>query len=206
MKTAVAVAVVFVCVAAHCQDAAGNYVLRGEMEVGSELALKKDGHFEFMLAYGAADYWAKGTWKQEGTAVILQSSGKKEEPFKLVRSEAGTPGRIRVWVLGQNGKGVEHIGVHLLTGGDPLEAHTDSDGAAVFPDDKAAKSIAFEIRVYQVEAGPFSIKEGDKDYYFELNGDSVQQVLFENEKLSIDGATLTMTHWGQDHPMHYERE
>ncbi|TGV77628.1 hypothetical protein EN788_67460, partial [Mesorhizobium sp. M2D.F.Ca.ET.145.01.1.1] len=32
---------------------AGHYYLRGVMEVGSELLLKKDGSFEFMLAYGA---------------------------------------------------------------------------------------------------------------------------------------------------------
>ena len=200
------VAVVLFCAAAHCQNLAGNYVLRGEMEVGSELVLKGDGHFEFMLAYGAADYWAKGTWRQEGNAVILQSAGKKEEPFKLLRSEAGKPGRIRVWVLGQNGKGVEHIEVHLLAGGEPLEAHTDADGAAVFPDEPSARSIALEIRVYQVEAGPFPMKASDKDYYFELDGDAVQQVLFENEKLAVDGHTLIMTHWGQDHPIHYERE
>ena len=206
MKTAVAVAILFCCVVSYGQDVAGNYVLRGEMEVGSELTLKQDGHFEFMLAYGAADYWAKGTWRQDGNAVMLQSAGKKEEPFKLLRSEAGKPGRIRVWVLGQNGKGVEHIDVHLLTGSEPLEAHTDGDGAAVFPDEASAKAIAFEIRVYQIEAGPFPIKASDKDYYFELNGDAVQQVLFENEKLAIDGKTLVMTHWGADHPMHYERE
>jgi hypothetical protein len=206
MKSAVAMAILFCGVAAYGQDLAGQYVLRGEMEVGSELALKKDGHFEFMLAYGAADYWAKGTWRQDGNAVVLQSAGKKEEAFKLVRSEAGSPGRIRVWVIGQNGKGVEHIKVHLLTSGESLEATTTEDGAAVFPDEASAKAVEFEIRVYQIEAGPFPLKAPDKDYYFELNGDAVQQVLFENERLAIDGKTLLMTHWGQDHPMHYEKE
>jgi hypothetical protein len=81
---------------AQAPDVAGQYVLRGVMEVGSELVLKPDGTFEFMLAYGAADYWDKGTWHRDGDAVILQTSGKKEEPFRLLRSEAGKPGRIRV--------------------------------------------------------------------------------------------------------------
>src|SRR5215471_17528571 len=98
---------------ALAQDAAGHYVLQGVMEVGSELLLKPDGSFEYMLAYGAADYYAKGTWKRDGNSVILHSTGKQGEPFRLLRSEEGKPGRIRVWVMGQNGKGVPniHVGV-----------------------------------------------------------------------------------------------
>ena len=37
--------------------------------------------------------------------------------------------------------------------------------------------------------------------YYRIDG-----VLQESEKLAIDGNTLIMTHWGQDHPMRYERE
>ena len=46
---------------AQAASPAGHYVLRGVMEVGSELLLKPDGTFEFALAYGATDYYAKGT-------------------------------------------------------------------------------------------------------------------------------------------------
>jgi len=47
--------------ALHAADPSGHYVLQGVREVGSELLLKPDGKFEFMLAYGAADLWAKGS-------------------------------------------------------------------------------------------------------------------------------------------------
>ena len=108
MKTRLAFALIVVSISllAHAQDVAGHYVLQGVMEVGSELVLKSDGNFEFMLAYGAADYWAKGTWRQDDKNIILHSTGKEEPPFRLLRSEAGKPGRIRVWVVGKNGKGV----------------------------------------------------------------------------------------------------
>ena len=119
-----------------------------------------------MLAYGAADYWAKGTWRRDGNAVVLHSAGKEAEPFRLLRSEAGKPGRIRVWVMGQNGKGVENIDVHLLTGGEPLEARTDSNGAAAFPDDPKAHAVAFEVRVYELQTKPFAIDPKNKDFYF----------------------------------------
>jgi len=188
------------------EDMAGHYVLRGVMEVGSELELKPDGNFEFMLAYGAADYWAKGTWRRDGNAVVLTSAGKEEAAFRLLRSEAGKPGRIRVWVLGQDGKGVEHIHVYLLAGDKPQEVMTDSDGAAVFPDDPKAHAVALEVRVYQVQAGPFEIDPKNKDFYFEINGDAITQVLFKDERLAIDGSTLVMRHFDPDKPMRYEKQ
>jgi hypothetical protein len=206
MKTAWVLFILLVALTAPAaDDLAGHYVLH-MMEVGSELLLRPDGTFEYMLAYGAADYWAKGTWRHEGNAVILQSDGKEEPPFRLVKSEAGKPGRIRVWVLGKNGKGIPNIDVRLLAGGEPIEARTDSDGAAVFPDAPKAHAVAFEVRVYALEAGPFEISPSNKDFYFEINGDAIQQVLFKNEHLPIDGNALVMTYWKGGPPMRYEKE
>jgi len=174
--------------------------------VGSELLLKPDGKFEFMLAYGAADYWAKGTWTRDGNAVVLHSAGKEEAPFRLVRSEAGKPGRIRVVVLGQNNKGVENIDVHLLTASKALDGRTDSDGAAVFSDDPKAHAVAFEVPVYQIATKPYEIDPAKKDFYFEINGDAITQVLFKDERLAIDGTTLVMKHWDPEKPMRYVKE
>src|SRR5271169_4197038 len=195
MKIAAVLLLSFLALTAWGQDMAGHYVLHGVMEMGSELMLKPDGKFEFMLAYGAADYWAKGTWSHDGNAVVLHSTAKEEAPFRLLRSEAGKPGRIRVVVLGQNDKGVENIDVHLLTAGKTLDGRTDSDGAAVFPDDPKAHAVAFEVPVYQIATKPFEIDTTKKDFYYEINGEAITQVLFKDERLAIDGTTLMMTHW-----------
>ena len=188
------------------EDSSGHYVLQGVMEVGSELMLKPDGTFEYMLAYGAADYWAKGTWKHEGSAVILHSDGKEEPPFRLTKSEPGKAGRIRVWVMGKNGKGVANIHVGLLAGKEHLKATTDSDGAAVFPDTNKPSAVDFEVRVYSLEAGPYDVNSADRDFYFEINGDAIMQVLFKDEALAVDGNALLMKHWGPDKPMRYVKE
>ena len=206
MKTALLLFLALVALASQGQDVAGHYVLRGVREVGSELMLKPDGNFEFMLAYGAADYWAKGTRRHEGDTVVLQSAGKEEAPFRLMRSEVGTKGRIRVWVIGKNGKGVANITVGLQTAGEPLEAMTDSDGAAVFPDVASARAVTFEVREYWLKAGPFKIDPSNKDYYFEINGDAIQQVRFKNESLAIEGKDLVMTHWKDAPAMRYEKQ
>ena len=68
MKLAAAVLLATIACAA---DVSGRYELRGVMEVGSELLLHPDGRYEFELAYGAADYESKGSWKLEGGSVLL---------------------------------------------------------------------------------------------------------------------------------------
>ena len=40
----------------------GHYYLHGVMEVGSELLLQPDGKFQWMIAVGALDQYAEGTW------------------------------------------------------------------------------------------------------------------------------------------------
>jgi hypothetical protein len=198
---------ILMATAAACgQDVAGHYVSH-VMEVGSELLLKPNGQFEFMLAYGAADYWAKGTWRRDGNAVVLTSSGKEEPPFRFLRSEAGKPGQIRVWVLLANsGKGVPNIDVKLLAEGEPLAATTGEDGSAVFPDAPKAHAVTFEVSVYDLVTKPFAIDPEDKDFYYEINGEALTQVLFKDERLPIDGNALVMTHWGAKHPIRYEKE
>jgi hypothetical protein len=49
----------------------GHYYLSGVTEVGSELLLKPDGTFEWMLAYGGEDQAAHGTWEREADKVVL---------------------------------------------------------------------------------------------------------------------------------------
>jgi hypothetical protein len=117
-----------IALSARGEDVAAHYVLRGVTEVGSELLLKSDGTFEYILAYGAADYWAKGTWRQENNRVFLNSAGRKEAPFRLLRSEAGEPGKIRVWVIGKNGHAVENVVYCYLLPATPLSYSNSAAG------------------------------------------------------------------------------
>ena len=113
MKTTM-VALVMLGAAVHAGDLAGHYYLQNVREVGSELLLKPDGTFDYMLAYGAADYWAKGTWRTSNGAVILNSdAGQPKAAFRLVRSSAKTVPGIRVFVLAPNGRPVPNIDLML---------------------------------------------------------------------------------------------
>jgi hypothetical protein len=80
--------------AASCAPAdaslAGHYYLVGVMEVGSELELRRDGRFAYMLAYGALDELASGCWSRKGGVVTLQAAKfetSMEDPMKFGRLE-----------------------------------------------------------------------------------------------------------------------
>ncbi len=197
---------VFAVVAARGNDVAGHYYLQGLREVGSELLLKPDGKFEYMLAYGAADYHAEGSWRRDGDDVVLKTAGKEEPPFKPIKSEATkTPG-VRVWVKAPNGQAVPNIMVILQTPDDNLEGRTDQDGVAFFPQAREAKAVWLVVRVYQLEAGPYAVTAGHNDLHFEINGEAITRVLFKDERLRIDGKALEMRFWNKDQPMRYVKQ
>jgi hypothetical protein len=62
------------------------------------------------------------------------------------------------------------------------------------------------VRVYSIEAGPFNIDPSNKDFYFEINGDAITQVLFKYEPLDIDGKALVMKYWNEQSPIRYEKQ
>ena len=82
----------------------GHYVCGTSWKSGTELLLRPNGTFEFALAYGATDLYAKGTWRTGDGAVILTTDGKEEPPFRLTRSETTKSPGSRVWVLGPSGR------------------------------------------------------------------------------------------------------
>lgn len=62
----------------------GHYYPQGVTEVGSELLLKKDGKFEWMLSYGNTDEQASGEWRLAGDMVTLVAgNGGKAPQFRV---------------------------------------------------------------------------------------------------------------------------
>jgi hypothetical protein len=69
---------------------AGHYYMRGVMEVRSELQLKANGEFEYMLAYCTLDEYATGCWSREGQLVTLVATkfeANAEDPMKFEQLE-----------------------------------------------------------------------------------------------------------------------
>ena len=192
---------------AQSPNPAGHYYLQHFREVGSELLLKPDGSFEFMLAYGAADYWAKGTWRAKDGAVLLNSTpGEEKEPFRLLRSSASQTPAIRIRVVGANGRAVPNIDVELITAKGKRQARTDSDGIALFPKDAPALSAVFRVRVYELETQPIALNAAHDDFTFEINGQAITELRFQDERFAMHGNSLTTFYWGPDREMNYVKE
>ena len=186
-------------------DMSGHYVLRGVMEVGSEMLLRPDGTFAYMLAYGAADYHARGRWKQEGNAVVLTSDVRELPPFRLVRAEVSNEDAFKVIVKAPNGRPVPNIDVLLKTDTEDVKERTDQQGVAVFLRSLKVQNIRFHIRVYDFESDSFPVEASKNEYQFEINGEAITQVKFKDERLEIDDKCLKMLFWRSDKPMRYCR-
>lgn len=63
---------------------AGRYYLDGD-DVGSELLLRADGRFEYLLAYGASDARAKGCWRHSDRQVVLETNRAAESGLRLLK-------------------------------------------------------------------------------------------------------------------------
>ncbi|WP_347016830.1 hypothetical protein H2788_01130 [Acinetobacter seifertii] len=61
----------------------GHYYLHGVMEVGSELLLQPDGKFKWMLAVGALDQYAEGTWWKNGDCIGLKPEAKFKKGLSI---------------------------------------------------------------------------------------------------------------------------
>jgi hypothetical protein len=90
----------------------GHYYLNGVMEVGSELLLKPDGSFEFMLAYGALDQYGKGCWRVDGNRLLVIPAGRSApaaqysmDSARFVGFTLTIDGNALVWDLGDGHRG-----------------------------------------------------------------------------------------------------
>jgi hypothetical protein len=63
---------------------AGRYVLDGE-EIGSELLLRADGRFEYLLAYGTSDARAHGCWRRQDGQVVLETARLPLAGLRLIK-------------------------------------------------------------------------------------------------------------------------
>lgn len=70
----------FVYATADFKSLEGHYFLRGAMEMGAELLLRKDGTFSGGIAYGSADGIAKGSWHVEDNTVTLKTDTASRPP------------------------------------------------------------------------------------------------------------------------------
>ncbi|WP_051978239.1 hypothetical protein [Edaphobacter aggregans] len=185
---------------------AGHYVLENAREMGSELVLKPGGTFEYMLAYGAADYTATGKWRVAGDKVVLDTKVPEGPPLKVLETTMERTPDVRIWVMGRNGRPVPNLDVRLTASNGEATARTDSDGMAIFPNTTNPRSAVVHIVVYHFDSPPLALNSAHNTFTLEINGDVITTVPFKGEALRVKGDTLEMTYWDKTKPMVYRRQ
>ena len=175
---------------------AGHYNLEGEREVGSELLLKPDGTFQFMLAYGALDEEGAGRWRVADNAVVLQSSGVPRRPSVILQSSSGMArDSIRILVVDTLGRPMGGLGLEAsrnntgrMTAQIPRDGYTLEFKRGMPPTEISIGVDIFEFRVPFALAAPLKAR-----YRFVFDRGDLGRRRFEQQRLEIGDGRVFMT-------------
>jgi hypothetical protein len=128
-------------------DLVGHYHLEGLREVGSELLLRADGRFAWMMSYGAIDRSAEGRWVWDGERLVLTSEAPAGSPnFRVFEED-----ELRIRKPAEPGSWIAIVGMPRVgpaagmevlfesAGGKRWRAVTDRNGDAIVQVDAAER-------------------------------------------------------------------
>jgi hypothetical protein len=170
----------------------GEYYLEGVMEVGSGIKLNADHSFEMFFSYGALDKAGSGTWKLDGTHVILDSGERPASDFKMTTSRKKGSG-ITIQVNDPNKMILSYMACRLSGKdfSDTLEANSEG---AMHSDRRAADSIGLVHQLFSDRICYFDISKST-DNYFEFTIDpTIMNIYCNNLSLEIEDGYLQGKH------------
>lgn len=170
---------------------AGIYNLEGIMETAAGFRLKPDHTFEYMFTYGAADKWGKGTWKLNGTQLILTSSNKQPaSDFILKSSDASRKGGVLIKITDAQGRPMQHIKCRL--GGEAGEnQRTDEKGEANFKTIQNGKLELYHP-IYSVRISEIRLKSSHTNFLVQPAGD-LSEVYFKDLAFQVAADQIIST-------------
>jgi len=168
----------------------------GQMEVGAQLVLKPDGHFNYELAYGALDEAAQGTWEFKDGAVLLTTVPAAVPPRFVVESDKPDP-RGGLWIKLSGGPVMEGAPqrIYLVYGpNEPAEmAEVGADGHVPMPGKRWPTAIVPEIPVYPVMSKAIPLTgTGGHRIVMRFEPNDIGKADFRAQRLSIENGVLVM--------------
>lgn len=195
----------------------GQYYLQGVQELGSELLLKSNGQFEFMMIYGAEDRLAQGEWKVIGQKVIFHTPAAKAVspwvPFKRLSADASIS-QSDTNALGVNivyqGRTVPGFAITAIGCQAPHIAHGETGPSAWVGrmPGKICHVVLYNPRVNKGRAFSYEVGDGDgsdlsRNFVFEVSPPQEQSAEF-NTEMTVKNGRLLWELSGQ--PVLYVRE
>jgi hypothetical protein len=177
------------------ESLAGTYD-GGQMEVGAELLLKPDGHFNYELAYGALDEAAEGTWEFRDGAVFLTTVPAVVPPRFVVESDTPDPSG-GLWIKLSSGPIMQGARqrIYLIYG--PNEqadmAEVADDGHVPLPGGRRPTAILPEIPVYPIMGKPIPLSgTGGHRIVMRFEPNDIGKADFRAARMSIEDGALVM--------------
>ncbi len=198
MLAAVLALLVAAPLAPAAQPFVGNYRTQ-QMEIAGALELKADGHFRYMLSYGAVDETGEGDWAVADGAVVLTSNPMPRPPrFVLVRDDPAPAGELAMTLEppGFDWGGPLRALATVANGAGPVRLAADETGRVDLRGRPMPIAIQPLIPVFGPagDALPLAPGRGHK-LLFRFEANDLGQAMFNREPLKIDGSALTMTRW-----------
>jgi hypothetical protein len=193
------------------ESLAGTYD-GGQMEVGAQLLLKPDGHFQYELAYGALDEAAEGTWELKDSTVLLTTVPAPVSPTFIVVSNTPAPSGLHIKLTRPIIQGMRQR-VLLLYGTGPKysqaadEADVNDDGSVDIPAGKHPTAFIPEIPVYPIQPGPIPLTgPGGHRFVLRFEPHDIGKAPFHAFPLTLEDGILTMTRADLQLQLHFRRQ
>ena len=178
---------------------AGRYRMAGGPDVASELVLKPDGSFEYFLAAGSLDEYAKGRWNAEGRVLHLTTLPKPVAPVFSARSTAtSAEAPLILHVISPNGGGIAAVDLRVgFDSGDPVEGYTQDYGWSLPEQERRTpRWVEFAVPIYQLRSPRFPINLGKGNVLtFVLTPNDIGEVDFTGVRVEV-GPRRLIVHRG----------
>ncbi|MGN6818792.1 MAG: hypothetical protein ACTHJR_08980 [Sphingomonas sp.] len=171
-----------------------------QMEMGVALRLQPNGRFDYMLAYGALDESASGTWSVEGGDVLLTSDPVTAPKFVLIDQRLATDGKLHLVLDLPKGWTRQYFdaAVGLADGryvGGQLS--DDEDVIRLAPGDRPV-SLRLQLGVYEARSDSFRLDgTAASIVHVRFEPNDLGKVAFAGTTLHIVGKTLTFERYGR---------
>ncbi len=180
-------------------DLAGVYD-GSQMEMGVGLRLQPNGRFDYLLAYGALDESASGTWHVDGGNVLLTSDPVTPPKFVLLGQEPAPDGKTHMVLDLPKGWSRQYFDAELgLSGGRVAggQLSDDDDTIPLGPGDRPV-SLRLELGVYALRSDTFRLGgTAASRIHVRFEQNDLGKVAFAKTPLRIVGKTLTFDRYGR---------
>lgn len=177
-------------------DPVGRYRAAAGPDLASELVIEANGHFEYVLYYGALDEHAAGHWTRADGGIRLYTDPKPvPAAFALDAPSKTGDAKFSLLVAWPDGRGIAGIDFRIgFASGDPITGYTQEDGWSLSPDEQRSPTwIELVEPIHGVSSPRFPIDlEKGNALHFTLTPNDIDVFDFQGTPVDVEAGALVM--------------